>query len=84
MSYLGTRHLIQSHEVIYACEFIYLFYVVCLFCLHICVPHACSVQGGQKRSLDPLELELQMIVTCHVCAGSQTESPERAASVLNC
>lgn len=29
------------------------------------VPHVCSACGGQKRVLDPLELQLQMIVGCY-------------------
>lgn len=35
---------------------------------HMCA-EAC---GGENRASNPLELELQMVVTCLVCAGSQT------------
>lgn len=31
------------------------------FCLYVCVPHACNTCGGQKRALDTLILELQML-----------------------
>lgn len=31
-----------------------------------CVPHRCSACRGQKRVLDSLELELEMIVSLHV------------------
>jgi hypothetical protein len=31
-----------------------------------------GAQGGQKRILDLLRLELQMVVSCHIGAGNQT------------
>ena len=34
----------------------------------ICIPSAC---GGQKKALDPLELELQMVVSCHADSGDE-------------
>ena len=37
--------------------------------IYICAQHACSV--GQKRVLDPLELELQTVVSYHVGAGNR-------------
>ena len=36
----------------------------------VCVPVACR---GQKRALDPSELELQVVVSCHVGAGNGTQ-----------
>jgi hypothetical protein len=39
-------------------------------CLHVCAACVCSTYRGQKRALDPLELELQMVVSHHVCAGN--------------
>ena len=42
-------------------------------CMCVCVPHVCPVsRGGQKRALDPQELELQMVVSHHVGVGEQT------------
>ena len=41
--------------------------------MHVCVLHACSVHGGQKRVSDPLELESQTVVSCQVGAGHQTQ-----------
>ena len=38
---------------------------------------------GQKKTLDPLKLELQMVVSHHVGAENRTSSSGRAASVLN-
>ena len=50
---------------------------MCFVCMHICVPHVCLCAthmagslGGQKRALDPLELELQMVVSSQVGAGN--------------
>lgn len=36
-------------------------------------PHMYSAHGGKKRALDPLELELQLVVSYHVGAGVQRE-----------
>lgn len=33
-------------------------------------PHMLDACGGQKRELDHLGLELQMLVSCHLVAGS--------------
>lgn len=35
-------------------------------CVSICTACACSARGGQKRALDPLKLEVQMIIICYV------------------
>ena len=48
-----------------------------------------SAFGGQKRVLDPLELGIQVVVSCHVGAGNKRvwgirpQSSGRVASVLN-
>ena len=46
-------------------------YVFCLYVwmCTICIPNAC---GGQRRASDPLELELQKVVS-HLCAGNGTQ-----------
>ena len=36
----------------------------------MCVTCVSDVCGNQKREQDPLELELQMVVSCHVRAGN--------------
>lgn len=53
------------------------FYFICMGVVHgcfasvyVCVPHACSVSGCQKRALELLELELQVAVRHHVDAGN--------------
>jgi hypothetical protein len=35
-------------------------------CLNVYAPHAYNAHRGLKRVLDPLELELQKVVSCHV------------------
>jgi hypothetical protein len=49
-----------------------------MFCL-MYVHHVCAwCHRIQKRMLEPLQLELEMIVSHHVCAGNQThERQER-------
>lgn len=32
-----------------------------------------GVQGGQRRVMDPMELEPQMVVSCHVVLGTELE-----------
>lgn len=46
-----------------------------MFCLHVdmctmCVPGAC---GGQRKVLDPPELELQVVVSHDIGAGDSTQ-----------
>lgn len=38
-------------------------YVYICVCVWVCA-HVCSALGGQKEALDPLELELEVIVGC--------------------
>lgn len=45
---------------------------VCALCVH------CS-HGDEKRALDPLELELQMVKNCHVAGGYRTRVPSASA-----
>lgn len=35
-------------------------------CKYVCAPHICTTWRGQKKGSGPLELELQMGVSCHV------------------
>jgi hypothetical protein len=45
-----------------------------MFCLNVslCTVYMPGTLGGQKRTLDPLELELQKVVIFHVVAGDRT------------
>ena len=47
------------------------------------VHHVCLVPTETKRALDPLELELQVVVNLHVGAANEPLTSARAASVLN-
>ena len=42
----------------------------CFVCSYVSAPHACSTCGGQKRALDPVRQELQMVVGQHVGTGN--------------
>lgn len=61
--------------------FIVYFHIMCMSILLacMCVPYVC---GGQMSLLDFSELELQVVVNCHVCAGTRTESSERIVRTL--
>ena len=43
---------------------------MCLAYVCICAPCVYSTQGVQKKELDPLELELEMITSLHVGSGN--------------
>lgn len=49
--------------------------------MYVCVLEACSARRGQKRALDPLELEFQMLVTCPVGAGWNLSGLEELLSL---
>lgn len=40
-----------------------------MFYLHVCLCFAGGVHGDQKKALDALELELEIVVSHHVGAG---------------
>lgn len=70
-----TKCLLQSRSIILlklnSTFFLlkYLIFCVWLFCMHICLCLICMPDTcrGQKR--DPLELNLHMVVSHHICAG---------------
>lgn len=45
--------------------------MVVLSLVDVCTPHAFCVYGGQKKKLDPLELELWKVLSQHMGAGDQ-------------
>lgn len=45
-------------------------YSMCLACLYVCILFIFGACGGQKRVLDPLELEFRMVVSHQVGAGN--------------
>jgi hypothetical protein len=42
-------------------------------CMYVSTQCVCRAQRSQKRALEPLELELWMVVSCHMDAGNQTQ-----------
>ncbi|KAM7335920.1 hypothetical protein ACRRTK_004413 [Alexandromys fortis] len=51
----------------------FIFLVCMLFaCMFVCTPCVNSAQGDQKGELDPVGLELQMVLNCHVGAENRT------------
>jgi len=53
--------------------------------MYACARYACSTHGGQKRALDFLELEIEMVVKHHVgeVVGAEPKSSAAAANALN-
>lgn len=48
------------------------FYFMCMsIWIYACIQHVCSACGSHKRALNPLKLELEMVVRCH--AGTENE-----------
>ena len=53
-------------------------------CMHVCGLYVYSALGGQKRTLDPLELELRTVVNDHVGAGNSLTPLQEQPVLLNC
>lgn len=63
-----------------------IFMYISVFLACICVPHVYGIHGGQKRALDPLdplELELQMVMSLHIGPRIEPRSSARATKVLS-
>lgn len=54
---------------------IYFYFLPTAIYLHVCMLKACGLvaYGGQRRAADLLELDIQMVVICHVGAENQTQ-----------
>ena len=52
---------------------IYFDFMCMSVCMHVCTLHVCSAHRGHKRAPAPLELEWQIIVSCHMGAGNWTQ-----------
>lgn len=48
--------------------YLYVFYIYIYICLQLCIIYVSGVSGGQRRVLDPLELELWTVVNHYVNA----------------
>jgi hypothetical protein len=42
---------------------------VCFACMCVCAPCVYSAHRGHQKMSDPLGLQLQMVVICHMGAG---------------
>lgn len=75
----------DSKTVVFCFELL-LYMYGCFANMHICVSHMCSVQGGQKRTSVPLELELEALGSHYGVQESNLarSSPRTAARALNC
>lgn len=49
----------------------------------MCTTQVLGAQNRQQRALDPLKVELQMIVSLHVGTGNQIQVICKIASILN-
>lgn len=56
----------------------------CLAYIYVYASHGWGTYGGQKRSLNPLELELWVVISHHMGAGTRTRFSARATVALNC
>lgn len=53
--------------ILIASDFSILLFLLFYFAfMYVCVPYACSTFKGQKRVLDPLELDLETVGSLHV------------------
>lgn len=66
------------------CIYLISFYT-CKHFAYIDVHHMCAyVFRVQKRIMNPMELELQMIDSYHIVSGNRTKGSSRASGSLNC
>lgn len=63
MSLLSTQHLLSKESL--------LFYGMCTLPAGTSVHHTHTYVHGDQKVLDPLKLEFQMVLRCHVCAGNR-------------
>lgn len=72
------------HIAMFGLVFVLRFILFWVFSLRLCEFTVCvaGVHGGQNRLLDPLELDLWMILSHHGVPGNWTESSGRTASAI--
>lgn len=69
-----SKHLLLLSILLALCIILnlFLFYFIllyeCLACRYVCLPHSCISHGGQKRAINPLELELWTSMSFYVDA----------------
>lgn len=62
--------------------FVPFIYVPVLSCLFVCISCAFSANRGQKRVLDPIELQLQAVLSCYESWELKLSPPEKVISAL--
>jgi hypothetical protein len=75
---IGSQILYEPREAdFFKPQSFFLFYLMsllfvygCFACIYVCALNVCSAHRDQKRESYLLELELQMVVSCHKGAGN--------------
>lgn len=71
MSGFQGRRIYHLDVLSSVCYFFFKLYVYeCFACVYVCVTCLPNTKECQKRALDDLDLELQVIVSHQVCAGN--------------
>lgn len=84
----ATPQVISSKPILYLLFYlkIYFYYLhVCVYvcAIYECIPRECSAHKCQKKTLYPLELELQVFLSYHMAQNPDSVLSTRAASALN-
>ena len=68
---LGRQQLPKWPEVFLSLFFVIFISILCVWVSHqyVYVSYVCSAHRGQKKVVDPLQLDLQPMVSCRVGAG---------------
>lgn len=61
---------------------IYIYYIW-VICQYIYTTWMLDAHGHQRRALDPRELKLEMVVSCHAALGIKSESSRKAARAVD-
>lgn len=66
-------YVYHHNHLCYFSNFILCAWVSCLHCC-LCTTCACDTHRGQRKVLNPMELEVNIVVSCHVVAASALHS----------
>lgn len=76
-------HKVTLESVLLTALFFFSYVYGGFACMYFCVIRMFSAHGNQKRALDPLGPEFQMVVCLQMGAGSVRSSGRAASSALN-
>lgn len=76
------RTSLLSSSLPFSCLFIFIFCASIFACLHVCLQ--ITSMPFWWRPDDPVELELQTVLSCHLRLGTKHRSSVRAISALSC